>query len=86
MMPMTDAPLYTLYLAAPNGDPFTPAQEDTAMALVGARFPSFTVIAARDHDRAAVAALAGALAHQFGQRWVGMVDGARYTSIAATAG
>lgn len=101
-MPVTDAPLYTLYLAAPNGDPFTPAQEDTAMALVGARFPSFTVIAARgvhegrplptllfqiaDHDRAAVVALAGALAHQFGQRWVGMVDGARYTSIAATAG
>jgi hypothetical protein len=38
-----------------------------------------------DHDRAAVAALAGVLAQRFGQRWVGMADGARYSSMPAPA-
>jgi hypothetical protein len=101
-MPVTDAPIFTLYLAAPDGLAFTPAQEDAAMALVGARFASFTVIEASgvhegrrlptlliqiaDHDRAAVAALAAALARSFGQRWVGMSDGARYTSMPADEG
>lgn len=100
-MPVTDAPLYTLYLASPDGAPFTPAQEAAVFALVGARFPSFTVIEAKgvhegrplptlliqiaDHDRAAVAALAGVLAQHFGQRWVGMADGARYSSMPAPA-
>ena len=99
-MPVTDAPIFTLYLAAPDGLTFTTHDEAVAMALVGARFASFTVIEAKgvhegrslptlliqiaDHDRAAVAALAAALARRFDQRWVGMSDGARYTSIPAS--
>jgi hypothetical protein len=37
-----------------------------------------------DNDWAAVEALAVALGRKFGQRWVGMSNGARFTSIPAS--
>ena len=101
-MPQTDAPLFTLYLAAPGGAAFTPALEEAAIAFVSARFSSFTMRAATgvhegrrlptlmfqiaEHDRAAVAGLMGALAHRFGQAWVGMTQGGRHTSVPTRAG
>lgn len=95
----TRAPLYTLYLAAPEGEGFTAARKEEAMEVMGAGFPSFTMIPATGvhegrrletlliqiaaEDRSAVAATAAALARRSGQRWVGMSDGALYRSVPA---
>ena len=96
-MPLTNAPLYTLYLGNEDFDPFTADRETYIFEIVGQRFASFTTLAATgifegqrlptlliqiaSHDRDAVVATCQALGKQLGQRWVGLSEGGAYTSV-----
>ena len=97
-MPLTDAPLYKLYLGNRAFEPFSSDQEERILEIVQLRFPSFTMSAATgifegrrlptllihiaSHDRDAIVATCQTLGQELGQRWVGMSEGGAYTSIA----
>lgn len=96
-MPLTNAPLYTLYLGNEDFEAFTADRESRIFEIVGQRFPSFTTLAATgifegqrlptlmiqiaSHDRAAVFSTCQALGQELGQRWVGLSEGGTYTSV-----
>lgn len=96
-MPTTDAHIFTLYLGNRDAQPFSDADEAAIFETVGQSFPSFTALEARgiyegrstptlliqiaSDERDRVTELARNLGRKFGQRWVGVSDGARYTSI-----
>lgn len=96
-MPITAAPLYTLYVGNRDFAPFSEADRAALFATAGAVFPSFTLLEATGvyegrllptlliqvatHERAPVDTLCARLGVEFGQRWIGLSDGARYSSI-----
>lgn len=96
-MPITAAPLYTLYVGNRQFAPFTEAERAAVIATASAVFPSFTLLEATGvyegrllptlliqiatHDRSEAEALCIRLGSLLGQRWIGMSDGARYSSI-----
>lgn len=96
-MPLTKAPLYTLFLGNQAFELFTAEQERRILEIVKARFPSFTISAATgvfegrklptvlihiaSHDRDAVVLTCRALGRELGQHWVGMSEGQAYTSV-----
>ena len=98
-MPITAAPLYTLYVGNRNFVPFSEDEERHIMAIVANRFPSFTVVPARgffegkelptlliqiaSHDKDSVLATCHDLGQTLDQRWIGMSEGGTYTSVSA---
>ena len=99
-MPVTSAPLYTLYAGNRDFLPFTSDEENRIFSTVAERFPSFTILPARgffegkalptlliqiaSHDRDAVFATCNDLGKFLGQRWVGMSETGTYTSVPIT--
>jgi hypothetical protein len=98
-MPLTDAPLYSIYAGNKAFKPFTEAEETQILAIVGEHFPSFTTLSARgvfegkelptlliqiaSHDRDAVVATCRKLGQALDQRWIGMCEAGLYTSVPA---
>lgn len=98
-MPITAAPLFTLYVGNRNFVPFSEDKERHIMAIVANRFPSFTILPARGffegkelptlliqiacHDRVSVLATCHDLGQALDQRWIGMSEGGTYTSVPA---
>lgn len=96
-MPVTAAPLFTLFVGNPGHAPFSEDEERNILAVVAQRFPSFTVLPARgifegkelptlliqiaSHDRDSVLATCHDLSHALDQRWIGMSEGGTYTSV-----
>ncbi len=96
-MPLTDAPLYSIYAGNTAFKPFTEDEEKQILAIVGEQFPSFTILPARgifegkelptlliqiaSHDRDAVVATCRKLGRALDQRWVGMSEAGTYTSV-----
>ncbi|WP_415183440.1 hypothetical protein [Phaeovulum sp.] len=99
-MPLTNAPLYSIYAGNKAFKPFTEAEEKRILAIVGEQFPSFTTLPARgifegkelptlliqiaSHDRDAVVATCRKLGHTLGQRWIGLCEAGLYTSVPVT--
>ncbi|MCI2395009.1 hypothetical protein [Aliiroseovarius sediminis] len=96
-MPLTDAPLYSIYAGNNDFKPFTEVEEKQILAIVGEQFPSFTILPARgifegkelptlliqiaSHDRKAVVSICRKLGHALNRRWIGMSEGGLYTSV-----
>ena len=96
-MPITDAPLYTLYAGNRDFLPFSEEGRAAVIATASAVFPSFTLLEATGiyegralptlliqvatHDRREAETLCVRLGQLLGQRWIGMSDAARYSSI-----
>ncbi len=96
-MPVTAAPLYTLYVGNRDFLPFSAAEETGIIAIVGQRFPSFTILPGRgffegrelptlliqiaSHQRDAVLATCNDLGRALDQRWIGLSETGIYTSV-----
>ncbi|MCV2893723.1 hypothetical protein [Lentibacter sp. XHP0401] len=96
-MPLTDAPLYSIYAGNNAFKPFTEVEEKQILVIVGELFSSFTLLPAlgviegkelprlliqiASHDREAVVTTCRKLADALNQRWIGMCEGGLYTSV-----